>query len=67
MGIILTGTGGLLLYRTWTFVLILVTGLGTILRARREEAALAAEFGEEWREYCRRVPGWLPSLAREKR
>lgn len=67
LGIMLTGAGGLLLYRTWTFILVLITGLGTILRARREEAALAAEFGEEWQEYCRRVPGWWPSLSRDKR
>jgi protein-S-isoprenylcysteine O-methyltransferase Ste14 len=67
LGIILTGIGGLLLYRTWTFALILLTGLGTILRARREEVVLAAEFGEEWREYCQKTPGWLPSLSRGSR
>lgn len=67
LGIMLTGAGGLLLYRTWTFGLILLTGLGTILRAQREEAALAAEFGEEWREYCWRTPGWLPRLSRGKK
>jgi protein-S-isoprenylcysteine O-methyltransferase Ste14 len=32
------------------------------VRARREEAALAAEFGAEWEEYKRRVPGWFPRL-----
>jgi NAD(P)-dependent dehydrogenase (short-subunit alcohol dehydrogenase family) len=22
--------------------------------------ALAAEFGQQWADYCRRAPGWLP-------
>lgn len=66
LGIILTGAGGLLLYQTWTFGLIVLTGLIVIRRAQREEAVLAAEFGEQWREYCRRTPRWLPSLTRGK-
>ena len=33
-----------------------------IVRARREEAALADEFGEEWQEYCRCVPAFFPRL-----
>ncbi len=59
LGIILALMGGLLLYRTWTLVFTM-SFLGLVLRARREEQALAAEFGEEWEAYCRRVPGWLP-------
>lgn len=66
LGIMLAGVGGLLLYRTWTFVLVILTGLALVLRARREEAVLAAEFGEEWEAYCRRTPGWLPTLTRGK-
>lgn len=58
-GLILASMGGLLLYRTWTLVFTM-SFLGLVLRARREEQALAAEFGEEWEEYCRRVPAWLP-------
>jgi len=31
----------------------------TVRFIRREEAALAAGFGEQYREYCRRVRRWL--------
>jgi protein-S-isoprenylcysteine O-methyltransferase Ste14 len=33
-------------------------------RARRKEATLAAEFGEQWQTYCKRVPMLLPRLSR---
>lgn len=62
VGILLTGLGGLLIYRTWTFVMVIATFVGLIRRAQREEQALSAEFGEEWAAYCRRVPAWLPRL-----
>lgn len=62
LGILLTGLGGLLLYRTWTFALVLATFLGLPERARHEEKALAAEFGEQWEAYRQRVPAWLPRL-----
>lgn len=52
--------GGILLYRTWTFVFMLSHCLALVLRARREEALLAAHFGEEWTRYARRVPAWIP-------
>jgi protein-S-isoprenylcysteine O-methyltransferase Ste14 len=63
-GIIVAAWGGLLLYRTWTCVFAAFVFLGLIVRARREEQALAAEFGPEWDAYSRRVPGWLPRLRR---
>lgn len=62
LGILLTATGGLLLYRTWTFLFVLGHVPALLIRARHEEAALAVEFGERWRDYCRRVPGWRPRL-----
>lgn len=62
LGIILASLGGLLIYRTWTLVFTTVSFLGLVLRARREEQALAAEFGEEWEEYRRRVPAYRPRL-----
>jgi protein-S-isoprenylcysteine O-methyltransferase Ste14 len=33
------------------------------VRARREEDALKAEFGEQWQAYCKRVPMWIPRLS----
>jgi len=62
LGIALVGLGGLLIYRTWTFAFFTANFFGLIFRARREEQALAAEFGEQWEEYCRQVPAWIPHL-----
>jgi len=63
LGIIVAALGGLLIYHTWTTLFLAVNFLFLRLRARREEQALAAEFGAEWEAYRRRVPGWNP-LAR---
>lgn len=62
LGILLTGLGGILLYRTWTFVFVALHFVGLVFRARREEKALAAEFGEGWQEYCQRTPRFFPRL-----
>jgi protein-S-isoprenylcysteine O-methyltransferase Ste14 len=62
LGILLTALGGIALYRTWTFVLLLTHFPALVLRARREEHALADAFGAEWAAYCRQVPPWLPRL-----
>lgn len=62
LGVLLVGWGGLLLYRTWTFVLVLLHLPALLLRAQHEEQVLAAEFGEQWRVYSQRVPAWLPRL-----
>ena len=66
LGVILASVGGLLIYRTWTLLFITVSFLGLVLRARREEQALAAEFGEQWDDYCHRVPGWVPRFLRRR-
>jgi protein-S-isoprenylcysteine O-methyltransferase Ste14 len=66
LGIPAAALGGLFIYRTWTLMFTLGSA-GLVLRARREEQALAAEFGEEWNEYCRRVPAWLPRSVRRGR
>lgn len=63
LGILLTGLGGLLLYRTWTFVFVLLQFPALMIRARREEQALAAAFGDEWEAYCRQIPRWWPPLS----
>jgi protein-S-isoprenylcysteine O-methyltransferase Ste14 len=62
LGIFLVGWGGLLFYRTWTFVLVLFHFPALLIRARREEQVLAAEFGEQWTTYSEHVPAWLPRL-----
>ncbi|UCC62139.1 MAG: isoprenylcysteine carboxylmethyltransferase family protein [Anaerolineae bacterium] len=66
LGLILAAAGGLLIYRTWTFVFVSISFLGLVLRARREEQALAAEFGQTWQAYCQRVPGWIPRLPKPR-
>lgn len=65
LGMLLTGIGGILLYRTWTMVFIAANFLGLIIRARREEEALAMEFGERWSEYRKRVHAFIPRIRKE--
>ena len=60
----LAEVGALLIYRTWAVALIPLQIPELSFRARREEEALAAQFGEQWEEYCRRVPAWIPRLRR---
>jgi protein-S-isoprenylcysteine O-methyltransferase Ste14 len=62
LGILLTGLGGLLFYRTWTFVFLLTHIPSLIIRARREEELLAVAFGREWQAYSERTPAWIPHL-----
>lgn len=59
LGLIAAAFGGLLIYRTWTTA-IYACFAPLLLRARREEQALAAKFGEQWQAYHRRVPALLP-------
>jgi protein-S-isoprenylcysteine O-methyltransferase Ste14 len=64
LGVAVQFLGGVLLYRTWSVVLLLAAEIVTnVGRARREEQALAAEFGPEWQAYARRVPPGLPFVA----
>jgi len=65
VGVIMASFGGLLIYRTWALVFAATTFLGLAVRARREEQALAAEFGQQWQVYCRQVPAWIPRLQRQ--
>jgi len=62
LGLIAAALGSLLLYQTWTALAYAVFAPFVLFRARREEQALAAEFGEEWQDYCRRVPAFFPRL-----
>lgn len=65
-GIILAAYGSLLIYFTWTTLLFACFSPFLFFRARREEAALAAAFGEKWQAYCNRVPGFIPRLRRKR-
>ncbi len=67
LGLWLVGIGGLLLYRTWTFVFFLLQLPAMFVRAWREEQALAAEFGLEWQVYCQQTPAWLPRCSQNIR
>lgn len=62
LGLIVAALGALLVYRTWGAAVLFANFLALSLRARREEEALAAQFGEAWRAYRRRVPGWVPRI-----
>lgn len=60
LAVIMAAMGSLLLYRTWAALCFAVIMYGLVIRARREERALAREFGSEWDDYRARVPAWLP-------
>lgn len=60
LGLIAAALGGFLFYRTWTMAYFALGSPALLMRARREEQALAAEFGQAWHEYCRRVSAFVP-------
>jgi protein-S-isoprenylcysteine O-methyltransferase Ste14 len=64
LGLIVAAVGSLLLYQTWTTVAFAVFAPFLLVRARREEQALSAEFGEAWQAYSARVPMILPNWRR---
>lgn len=61
-GLVLAAFGSLLIYSTWTTLFFACFAPFILIRARREEEALAAEFGEKWQEYCQRVPPFFPQV-----
>jgi protein-S-isoprenylcysteine O-methyltransferase Ste14 len=65
-GLILAALGSLLIYPTWTTLLFACFAPLITVRARREEAALVLEFGEQWQAYCKRVPAFFPRLIKRK-
>jgi len=66
IGYLLAGLGGILLFQNWTMVFFSLQFPALMRRARQEERVLAAEFGEEWQNYCQRVPAWLPRLCKHR-
>ncbi len=65
-GLMLAALGSLLIYATWTTLLFASFAPLTSVRARHEEKALSAEFGEQWLDYCKRVPMFFPWFGKEK-
>jgi protein-S-isoprenylcysteine O-methyltransferase Ste14 len=64
LAVILAAWGCLVLYHTWATLAFAIMMFGLVVRAQREERVLSEEFGEAWRDYAARVPGWLPRLRR---
>jgi protein-S-isoprenylcysteine O-methyltransferase Ste14 len=62
LAVILLGWGGLLLYRTWAMLIFTILMHGLIVRAHREDHALALAFGRQWELYKKHVPGWIPHI-----
>ncbi len=65
VGLILSALGAVLLYTTWTTVYFACFAPLMFIRAKREEQILSAEFGEKWKQYCRRVPAFIPRLRKD--
>lgn len=66
LGVVLAALGALLLFRTWAMAVFAPISFGIILRARREDQLLEEAFGDAWRAYRERVPGWVPRIGRRK-
>lgn len=62
VGLAFAAWGALLIYFTWTTVYFAIFAPLLAFRAYREEQALSAEFGEQWKEYCKHVPAFIPRL-----
>jgi protein-S-isoprenylcysteine O-methyltransferase Ste14 len=60
LAVIVATFGAFLVYRTWAALFFAVAMFGLVVRARREERILAAEFGTDWQGYASRVPMWFP-------
>jgi protein-S-isoprenylcysteine O-methyltransferase Ste14 len=65
-GLLLAAWGSLLIYATWTTAYFAVFAPAVLMRSRREEAALSEEFGEQWQEYYKRVPAFVPRLRKKR-
>ena len=61
----LAALGGLLLYLTRAMLVFSLYAPLTAVRAWHEEQELAGEFGEQWKDYCKRVPAFIPRLRKE--
>ncbi len=63
LAMMITAFGALLMYQNWATVFLFLLNCAALpFRALKEESALAKEFGEEWTDYRRRVPAFIPGL-----
>lgn len=67
LGLIMAAIGSLLIFKTWTTFFLAVFSPFVAIRAKREEQALAVEFGRQYLDYCSQVPGWFPRLRKLRR
>jgi protein-S-isoprenylcysteine O-methyltransferase Ste14 len=58
----LIGTGLLLTQSVFLLVAVILFVVGVEIRVRVEDALLASRFGDEFREYQRKVPAYLPLI-----
>jgi protein-S-isoprenylcysteine O-methyltransferase Ste14 len=66
LAVLLAAGGALLIFRTWAMRVFTPLSLVVVQRAANEERLLAEEFPDEWREYSREVPKWLPRCYKER-
>jgi protein-S-isoprenylcysteine O-methyltransferase Ste14 len=64
VGLLGAATGALSVYRVWTMVFVIACLPGAWFKARREDRLLAEQFGAQFQDYRRVVPGWLPRRPR---
>ncbi len=64
LGTFLIGTGFMFpLYPLWTIVIFATVFYARfIVQIRKEEAWLNNAFGQEYKEYCRRTPAFIPTI-----
>lgn len=67
LGLVAAALGSLLLYHTWITLAYAIFAPFVLWRARREEMALAAEFGDLWQAYCQSVPAFFPRISGKSR
>ncbi len=60
LAVILACWGGLMLYHTWTMLMMALIMFGLLYRGHTEEEALRQAFRPEWEAYQHEVPGWFP-------
>jgi protein-S-isoprenylcysteine O-methyltransferase Ste14 len=66
LAVLLAAGGALLIFQTWAMLVFTPLSLVVVQRAANEERLLAEEFPDEWREYSREVPKWLPRCYKER-